>query len=430
MNLERARDKYQKVSAAILAQMEQGSIPWDKPWNVVGGPPTNFLTGDPYQGTNSVILSMLGYDTPHFLTYDQAQQMGGQVRRGERGIPLLRVGNFVSKEERLRAESEGKHPTGRKYLSSFTVFHGSQIDGIDFPSPKQIDFNPVEQAEQLVAHLQEKTGIEVEIGGNRAAYSPQRDRIMMPSPDNFQSEEAYYGTLLHEYAHASGHASRMDRNLSTDRGSESYAIEELRAELTSCYLLGAVGLGSKKEIERSSNYIREWMDRIRMQPEIFVRAASEGQKSASFLLEGFDPKPALRPEEEKEAEKQDLFTEASEPEIPQAIMLKDPRIERNRVFGREELSYSYEDPRGFPIAERQPLFSSELEPLQQYFKAFPNASIEVAEFPIEGLNSFRSHDLEEHPSLAEIVRTPKIIPSLNVRDLGDLTRPGQGEMEL
>lgn len=272
---------YKIVTDRIIAQLEKGVIPWQMPWMRDQKAPMNLLSRKPYQGVNAMMTGCMGYRSPFWLTYKQATGMGGQVRKGEKGTPIV-FWKFLEKED-----DKGKKKK-IPLLRYFTVFNVEQVEGIDqsglYPENKAIDFKPIEKAEEIVKASQCKPRIQhVE---QKAYYSPVLDYINMPVPESFRTPEEYYSTLFHELAHATGHKERLNRKTLAEIahfGDHSYSKEELVAEMGSAYLCAITGI-SDPVIENQAAYIQGWLKKLKNDPAMVVQAASQAQKAADYII--------------------------------------------------------------------------------------------------------------------------------------------------
>ena len=290
------RDHYQELTDKIIAALEAGTAPWRRPWDCSAGggatTPMNAATGHRYRGINLFVLGMsplaVGFSDPRWCSYRQALAKGWQVRKGERATPVY----FYKPIEIEDRTGDGDRETRRiPILRTFSVFHASQIDGIPELAPS-VATKTVQERIEDVEIIVKASGVPVRIGGDRAFYSPALDLIQMPSDEAFHSPEARAATLFHEMAHASGHTSRLNRDLSGKFGSEKYAKEELRAELASC----AVGsmLGLPFDVPNHASYIRSWIDCLKQDRREIFHAAAEAQRIADYIL-GFHPDYAEKP---------------------------------------------------------------------------------------------------------------------------------------
>ncbi len=245
-----AADPYARIAGRILEQLEQGVRPWTKPWSVehLSGRVTRPLraTGEPYQGINVLLLWMeavaAGHPSPTWMTYRQAQAFGGQVRKGERGCPVVYFGTATKRG----ADEGAPEPAGDdaacevRFLKTYTVFNLAQIDGLPerfAPDPMQAPPLPAPERIARADAFFDALGIQVRHGGAQAYYSAMEDRIQLPPLEAFHDAEGYYTTLGHEAVHATRHPSRLDRDFGRQRfGDEGYAREELVAELGTAFL--------------------------------------------------------------------------------------------------------------------------------------------------------------------------------------------------
>lgn len=274
-------DTYQIITDRIVSLLEQGEIPWRKTWNTKTGTPRNYITDKPYQGINILILASMRYSSPYWLTFKQAIDKGGSVRKGEHGVPIV-FWHFKECEELDKAGKPKKIP----YLRYYTVFNASQIDGIEFPEPaiETIDFNPIARAEEIVAGYMGKP--EIKYGFTRACYRPPLDEVNMPAPERFSSAEEHYSTLFHELVHSTGHEKRLTRRGSDEVrhfGDENYSKEELVAEMGATFLNSEAGIEAPT-LENSVAYIQSWLKALKNDPKILIQAASLAQKAADYIL--------------------------------------------------------------------------------------------------------------------------------------------------
>ena len=277
---------YQIVTERIVALLEQGIVPWRKPWHNTGQP-RSLASGKGYRGVNVFLLSceahLAGYMSPYWLTFKQCSERGGRIRKGERGNPVV----FWKKWEVEEAADDGT--TEKKavpVLRYFTVFNADQCEGLDVPAVNVplIDFQPLARCEEVVARMPSPPAIQHR--GQRACYSPARDTVEMPKPELFVSGEEYYSTLFHELAHATGHASRLDRKeiqTHSGFGSEPYAREELVAEMGAAFLCAHCRIEANT-LENSAAYIEGWLGKLRSDTRLVVQAASQGQRAVDYIL--------------------------------------------------------------------------------------------------------------------------------------------------
>ena len=282
-------DPYQQVTDLIIEHLEKGVVPWRCPWNRETGRPRNFQSGKPYRGINTILLGCRFAASPWWMTYRQALERGGHVRKGERGAMVVKYGTFDLKSE-PDTTPDGKKRKGA-YLRSFTVFNATQIDGIKFPqnpqSPALSQARRIEQAEAIVRAMPQCPAIH-EGRGTRALYRPSLDEIEMPAFGSFEKAEAYHLTLFHELGHATGHASRLNRASLTKHdgfGGPVYSQEELVAEMTAAFVGMEAGL-VKDRHEQSAAYLNSWLSVLKSKDHRrwIVQAASQATHAADFIL--------------------------------------------------------------------------------------------------------------------------------------------------
>jgi antirestriction protein ArdC len=270
---------YQLVTDKIIELLEKGTIPWHKPWKP-GMEPTNFVTGRHYKGINRFLLSVFGYKSPYWLTFRQANQLGGRIKGGEKSLPVV-FWKWIEVEIRETGKIEE-----RPLLKHYRVFNAEQITGIDFPdlNIEQIDFTPIERCELILSRMRDPPKVEHNM--QSAWYSPDRDIINMPKRETFERAEGYYSTLFHELSHSTGHKDRLDRPSLTAKakfGSTKYGKEELVAEMGSTFLCSEAGI-ENITIENSAAYIEGWIKRLRKDSSIVVQSASQAQRSTEYIL--------------------------------------------------------------------------------------------------------------------------------------------------
>ncbi|MDR6773328.1 zincin-like metallopeptidase domain-containing protein [Azospirillum sp. BE72] len=297
---------YAEITARIIAELEAGRLPWVQPWGTPAtsaplGLPRNAATGRAYTGVNVLILwgavVARGFSGQGWLTFRQALALGGHVRKGERGTTVVYADRFIPDGERRRARDTGDEPQAVPFLKRFTVFNCDQCENL----PEGIAVAPPPIPEGLILPRAEAliraSGIEFRIGGTRAFYSPQHDYVQVPPPQAFFEPINWHRTALHEGAHATGHASRLNRDLSGSFGSRKYAFEELIAEISAAFLCAALGI---VPTVRHADYVGAWVEVLRGDDHAIVRAASQASKAADYLL-GFLPETAPAAGDERES---------------------------------------------------------------------------------------------------------------------------------
>jgi antirestriction protein ArdC len=280
---------YDRVTERILELMDKGVCPWKQSWSTQISPPQNICTGHRYSDMNFFVLCQSGYKSPYFMTFKQAQELGGGVKKGSHGFPVVYWGTAEINAKDSPSESaerpydEKGRPKLVPFLRSYTVFNAEQIEGIKFPplpEPSDRPFNPIERAEEIVKGW--KDAPKTLHGYGNAYYKPETDKIYLPNKQDFESPEEYYSTRFHEMGHATGATNRLNRNLSGRPGSGAYLREELVAEMTSAFLCAKCGIDSAV-IETQASYLRNWTDAIKDDHRLIVSAASQAQRAANYI---------------------------------------------------------------------------------------------------------------------------------------------------
>lgn len=283
-------DVYERITAQIVADLEQGVRPWHKPWNAehAAGRITRPLrsNGIPYRGINVLVLwaasVAAGYAAPIWITFKQAQELGGHVRKGERGSTVVYASTFSRTETDpdTGAEEERDIP----FLKGYTVFNVEQVEGLPEhfygrPAPRLDPVQRIASAEAFFA----ATGAIIRHGGGMAAYSTADDIIRMPLFEAFRDAESYYATLAHEATHWTKHPDRLGRDLGRKRwGDEGYAMEELVAELGAAFLCADLDLIPTTRAEHAS-YIASWLKVLKGDSRAIFTAAAHAQRAAEYL---------------------------------------------------------------------------------------------------------------------------------------------------
>lgn len=282
---------YREITDKIIAELEQGIVPWVRPWASQNGLaplalPQNALTKRSYSGINILLLwSALderGFVTPHWLTFKQALAMGGKVRKGEQGTHVYFADKFVPEKERQKARDNGSEPAGVHFLKRYTVFNIEQCDGLPeglrVPRAHMPECECIPFAEALIA----ATGADFRVGGDQAFYVPSEDFIRIPHQSAFTVQINYYRTAFHELGHWTGHQTRLARNLTTKFGTVDYAREELVAEMATAFVCASLGI---LPTVRHADYIGNWLQVLKEDARAIVKAASLASKASDFILQ-------------------------------------------------------------------------------------------------------------------------------------------------
>jgi antirestriction protein ArdC len=271
---------YQCVTKQIIDKLEQGVIPWHRPW--IGGPAKNLVSNKHYRGINTLLLACSGFSNPYWLTFKQAKAKGGHVKKGEHGTIIV---FWKTYSKSTPTDEDPDHKDNRYVLRYYRVFNADQCEGIETPEIERREFNPIQQCEKVLDEMPNKPPIKHE--SNRACYFPDHDKVNMPKPENFDSEPYYYSVLFHELSHSTGHKSRLDRHAKekTDHlfGSKDYSKEELVAEMGAAFLCGHCQIDNET-VDNSAAYIQAWIKKFKNKPKMVVSAAGKAQKAADYIL--------------------------------------------------------------------------------------------------------------------------------------------------
>ena len=282
MSTKPRRDTAREVTERIAAQLEKGVAPWVQPWSAAPPQrmPLNAHTGKPYRGANVLLLwsgaQTAGYDDPRWVTFRQARELGGSVRRGEKGTPVV-FWRFVERSKDGSSAAQGPEAEARRFAlcRTYTVFNIAQCEGLALAAPAARE--SLAPIDALVTRL----GAEVRHGGDRAVYFPSADRIQMPALERFEHREAYPATLLPELVHWTGHERRLARTFGERFGDDAYAAEELVAELGAAFLCAELGVrGTLQHAE----YLETWLRVLRADRCALFTAARHAQAAMELVL--------------------------------------------------------------------------------------------------------------------------------------------------
>lgn len=325
----------EQVAAKIIEQLQQGTAPWQKPWQP--GElrlPYNPTTGNEYKGMNTLWLHAQGHSDPRWMTYNQASAEGAQVRKGEKGTHIV---YWKFSDEKKLTDEQGKPildpETGKQKTinvqlerpRSFTavVFNASQIDGL--PPLEARAVGPEPERHALAETILTNSGAKIHhVAGDSAFYSPGRDSITLPERKQFETADNYYATALHELGHWTGHPSRLDRDLSHPFGSEGYAREELRAEIASLMIGERLDIGH--DPGQHAAYVGSWIKKLQEDPKEIFRAAADAERISAFVM-GFEHEQS----QEQAAERQPA------PEIAPELAAELQELHENAVEGYSPL---------------------------------------------------------------------------------------------
>lgn len=287
---DQKRPYYEMIADRLIKQLEEGTAPWQKPWQPgEERMPHNPVSGTRYKGANALWLAMQGRSDPRWMTYKQAQQIGAQVKTGEKStwVQYWKFTDQVPKKDengQILQDSKGKPVTvemllDRPKVFSSRVFNAEQIQGLPPLEKKEPAWNRHDRAEKILAG---SGAIICHDQPDRAFYRPTTDSIHLPGHEQFETADNYYATALHELGHWTGHESRMGRDMSGGFGSESYAKEELRAEIASLMVGDELGTGHNPE--QHAAYVKSWVKVLKEDPKEILRASRDAEKIMSLVM--------------------------------------------------------------------------------------------------------------------------------------------------
>lgn len=280
---------YQMVTDRIIAEMEKGIIPWQKPWNG-GACCISHMTGKPYSWLNQL---MLGGKVGEWLTFKQCKAEGGNVKRGEKGCPVV-FWSFNDKKVK-DVDADGNEIiriiAGHPFLKYYTVFHIDQCEGIKPKFDTEIkvyDNDPIEAAENIVKTYFDREACTLNVYQSaQAFYSPSTDSVTVPQMSQYEVKEEYYSTLFHEMTHSTGHKSRLDRLVKVAAfGSKDYSKEELVAEMGAAMLVSTAGIECEKAFRNSVGYLQGWLKALSNDNKLIILAAGKAEAAVKYILNG------------------------------------------------------------------------------------------------------------------------------------------------
>ena len=284
------QDIYSRVTNKIIADLERGNLTWLQPWQSghAAGQISKPLRaiGKPYQGINVIMLwasaMEQGFDCPLWLTYKQAAELGGQVKKGEKGTLVVYADTITKTEANDKGEDV---KTAIPFMKGYTVFNAQQVDNLPPHFTARMEpqhsqpIERIEQAERFFA----STKATIQHGGSQAFYSPDRDMVQMPEMQTFRDGESYYATLAHEMTHWTRHETRLNRDLGRKRyGDAGYAMEELVAEIGAAFLCADLGITPETREDHAA-YVASWLKVLKDDKRAIFTAASHAQRAADHL---------------------------------------------------------------------------------------------------------------------------------------------------
>ncbi|SEF11605.1 Antirestriction protein ArdC [Burkholderia sp. WP9] len=283
-------DVYTRVTDKIIADLEQGVGPWVKPWR--GGNASGRITlpvrhnGIPYQGINILLLwgeaLGKGYQSSRWMTFRQALELGGNVRKGEHGSLVV----YANKITRTGTDDKGDEiERAIPFMKAYTVFNVEQLENLPaqyMPTQEPVEDEPMQLIERAEAFFA-RTGAAIRHGGNRAYYAPALNVVQMPIPEAFNTAESYAATKAHELIHWTSHQTRLDRQLGQRFGDEAYAAEELIAEMGAAFVCAQLGITPEVREDHAS-YLDHWLKVLKADRKAIFTAASQAQRACDYLF--------------------------------------------------------------------------------------------------------------------------------------------------
>ncbi len=285
-------DTYAIVTEKIINLLEQGIVPWRRPWSATGLP-RNLVSKKPYRGVNLFLLSATKYVSPFWLTMKQANELGGSVRKGEHSqiVVFWKVDQIANAESETDSEEHNTDDKARRrfVLRYYRLFNLEQCELPQavlnkLPQIETQEHDPIDAAERIIAGMPNPP--DIQYAGSQAFYSPTTDRITLPPRELFASTEEIYASLFHEIGHAAGAPKRLNRASIAEAvpfGSPTYSFEELVAEMSAAFLCAEAGI-SPAVICNQAAYIQGWLAKLRSDKRLVIMAAAQAQKAADFIL--------------------------------------------------------------------------------------------------------------------------------------------------
>lgn len=292
----KANDKiFEMVTDRIIKEMEQGIVPWQKPWNGTGMGCVSHMTGRPYSLINQMLL---GFRAGEWLTFNQCKAEGGSVKAGEKGSFVVFWQTSWTKKVTVEDEDGNEVEKkvvvdGHPMLKYYTVFHIDQCEGIKPKHEKETtkyENDPIDEAENVVGLYFGRETCRLDVrNSDKAFYSKSMDEVVVPTMEQYEVVEEYYSTLFHEMVHSTGHKDRLDRDTLTKSaafGSDVYSREELVAEMGSAFMMAKLGISNEKAFKNSVGYLQGWLKALQDDKKMLVVAAGRAEAAVNFILNG------------------------------------------------------------------------------------------------------------------------------------------------
>lgn len=293
--MEKKQDVYDQITQKIIAELETGTAPWLKPWNStkaialggtgpMGWAPRNAISGRRYNGINVLLcwlhMSEFGLDSTNaaYLTYRQAQGLGGHVKAGAKACQIVLWKDYHRKERQDDGTTVLKKAL---YATQYNVFHIDQTEGVELPEGEALPVVTNLADDQAWQAFVKATEIDLRHGGDRAFYARKPDFVQMPVAESFRSPDHYKAVCLHEFTHATGHDKRLNREFGKRFGDQAYAVEELVAEMGAAFLCADHGIANPDL--RHASYIGTWLEALKKDNRIIMTASSQASKAAQWI---------------------------------------------------------------------------------------------------------------------------------------------------
>jgi len=295
---------YKMITDMVIDGLKTEGLEWFKPWTSNGQVilPSSYTSQTTYKGLNMMLLSShmrhRGIENPNFITYKQAAELGGTIKKGSTSVPVIWwVVSYCYKDKWYNDKKKLPVPSSNpdvfenwtpRYYRVFSILDTEGIEDMKWikPKPSRKKFNPIKRAEKIYTKYPSKPALM--LGGDRASYSPTTDVVNMPDGIQFKTSDDYYKTLFHELVHSTGHKNRLNRNIDNRYGNEKYSKEELVAEMGSMFLVGMTGISPQDSSLNSQAYINGWCSKLANEQEMVVQASSQAQRAIELLTKNIN----------------------------------------------------------------------------------------------------------------------------------------------
>jgi len=268
---------YEIITERFIDGLEK-NLSFKRGWTCDGKMPFNMVSKKAYRGINAIMLLWTDYERKEWLSFKQIKDKNGEIKKGEKGTPIIFYKLQKYKDKNPFGEDEEKSFPILRYYLVWNIEQTTLEIPKDDDDKKPID--TIKECEIGLEKYEDKPIIKE--GGDKAYYSPSEDRIQIPSKKQFDKSERYYEVLFHELSHSTGHKKRLDRNLTGGFGTDKYSFEELIAELGNAFLCANTGI--KSDEENSQAYINSWITKLNKNPKWIIEASSKAQKSTDYIL--------------------------------------------------------------------------------------------------------------------------------------------------